>query len=325
MRIPTYLSNSSVNLFYSDRMEFYLRYLAENRPPRFPQTKPMSVGSAFDAYVKAYLVEKLIGDRPAFYKDKLFEEQVEKHNWDWARKAGQYAFDAYERSGALRDLLIELEQASGEPRFEFTVRRTIDGVPLLGKPDLWFITHDGIHVIFDWKVNGYCSRKGQSPKPGYVMVSDGWDEKRWPRSRSHRQAHKGCHPMQIGGITVNVAKYLEDIDGSWSQQTCLYGWLMGEEVGGRFVTGIDQLACSPGDPDEPRIRVARHRSRASKGFQEDLWIKIKNVWDTIHSGHIFDDMSYEESKNRQLVLDGYHKVYNQDDPLDKWFAAATQL
>ena len=324
MRMPEYLSNSSINLFYSDRTDFYLRYLAQIRPPRFPQTKPMSVGSAFDAYVKAFLVKKLLGDRPAFYRDKLFEQQVEKHNWDWAREAGQYAFEAYERSGALRDLLIELEQASGEPRFEFTVRRTIGGVPLLGKPDLWFVTHDGLHVIFDWKVNGFCSKRGQSPKAGYMMISDGWDEKDYPRSRNHRQAHKNCHPMNIGGIVVNVGKYLEDVDASWGQQTCIYGWLMGEEVGGRFITGIDQLACAPGAPDKPRIRVARHRGRASKGYQETLWKKVSFVWETIHSGHIFDELTYEESKKKQLLLDGYHKLYDSDDPMDRWFAAATR-
>ncbi len=321
MRIPEYLSNSSVKLFYSDRMEFYLRYLTNNRPPRIPQTRPMSVGSAFDAYVKASLVEKLLGDRPAFKLQKLFETQVEKHNWDWAWEAGKHAFQSYKKSGALRDLLIELEQASGEPRFEFTVRRTINGVPLLGKPDLWFITHTGIHVIFDWKVNGYCSRKGHSPKAGYVMISDGWTE--GPPSRNNRQAHRDCHSMLVGGIEINIARYLEDIDKGWGGQTCLYGWLMGEEVGGKFITGIDQLACKPG-PKAPMIRVARHRSRVSKGFQETLWLQIKFVWDTIHSGHIFTDLTYEQSKARQEMLDDYHKAYDDSDPNEIWFAKVTR-
>ncbi|KKL78173.1 hypothetical protein LCGC14_2027540, partial [marine sediment metagenome] len=78
MRTPTYLSYSSVSMFEKTPDEFFLKYLAENRPGRLPQTEPMSVGSSFDAYVKAALHTRLFGaGANAEYEfDALFTSQV---------------------------------------------------------------------------------------------------------------------------------------------------------------------------------------------------------------------------------------------------------
>jgi len=303
-------------------MEFYLKYLADNRPPKIPQTRPMSVGSAFDAYVKSYLVERLLGrgKLPEFELDTIFKKQVEPCNRDWALAAGKHAFECYKLSGALADLMIELEQADATPRFEFTVQRVIDDIPLLGKPDVWFITKDGTHVLIDWKVNGYCSKRQVSPKKSYIWCADGWEG---AHSRSHRTAHKDAQVMMVGGIKVNLACHLEDVNLTWANQTCLYGWLMGEEIGSKFICGIDQLACGPGI-GAPRIRVARHRARISSSFQHMLWGKIVACWDTIQSGHIFNSLSREESLIRQATLDEYHKAYEGDDPNEKWFQEVTR-
>jgi len=324
MRIPKYLSNTSISLFYSDRMEFYLKYLAKDRPPRIPQTRPMSVGSAFDAYVKSYLVEKLlgVGVKSEFALDAIFTKQVEKHNRDWALEAGRYTFECYKRSGALADLMLELSLAKMEPRFEFTVSRIINDIPLLGKPDVWFVTKHDVHMIMDWKVNGYCSRSAVSPRKGYVSVADGWDHKKMPPSRNHRACHRDAQLLSIGGIICNVAVFLEDVDQKWADQTSLYGWLMGEEIGSRFITGIDQIVAKPGNP--PILRIARHRCIVSAIYQKQLWDNIVNCWDTIQSGHIFDDLSREASDARCQVLDDYYKAYDGDDPKEKWFQEITR-
>ena len=58
MRMPEYLSPTSLNVWKRDQEQFYLQYLAEKRPPREPQTQPMAVGAAFDAYVKSYLYNR---------------------------------------------------------------------------------------------------------------------------------------------------------------------------------------------------------------------------------------------------------------------------
>jgi len=158
MRQPKYLSPSSLACFYNDRTAYYLRYLADNRPPREKQTKPMAVGSAFDAYVKAHL-EKCLFGKELF--EELFESQVEEHNRDWAREAGKHVFDAYRVSGALKDLLIELQQSKEPPVFEGTINEEVNGVPLLGKPDVFFINKYDAHIIFDWKVNRQCRKTSQ--------------------------------------------------------------------------------------------------------------------------------------------------------------------
>lgn len=299
MREPKFLSPTSVSLFYKNRDKFYLKYLADNRPPREKQTRPMSVGSAFDAYIKAYLEERLFG---LDLFDELFTTQVEAHNRDWAKEAGKHVFDFYKSCGALKNLLKELEQAKEDPKFEATVTANIDGVPLLGKPDLYFITAEEGHVILDWKVNGYCSRSRVSPKPEYVCI------------RPSGKPHKNAHLIKIGGIMCNVNSYFETIDSHWCNQLCIYAWTLGEEVGGRFIIGIDQVVCKPGI-ERPDLRVALHRSRASSGYQKELMARITKAWETIQSGHIFDELSKEDSDARCSQLDIYHEAFDGEDDI----------
>jgi len=120
-----------------------------------------------------------------------------------------------------------------------------------------------------------------------------------------------------------VAVHLEDVDRTWADQTSMYGWLMGAEIGEKVITGIDQIVCKP-SVGRPSIRVARHRCRVSESYQQGLWLRIKKVWDTIQSGWIFDDISREESNKRCLMLDEYHKAYDGEDPNEKWFLEATR-
>jgi hypothetical protein len=307
-------------MFYSNRQEFYLKYLATNRPPGMPQTRPMSIGSAFDAYVKSYLVERLkLPNDGSYDLDTIFEKQVDPDNRVWAREHGGYAFKVYEESGALKDLLVELEQASNQPRFEFTVQGKVsltpdvDGIPLLGKPDLHFITKDGVHVIYDWKVNGYCSNAAISPKPGYIKL------------RPDNKMHKDCQPMTVSGLTINTGGHFESVDASWADQLAVYAWLLGESVGSKFIVGIEQIVAKPDIiGKKPILRVASHRGRISAAYQNKLYLKILNVWNTILSGHIFNDLTREESDARCKALDEYHKAFDSNDPMDKWFQDITR-
>jgi hypothetical protein len=335
MRTPRYLSPTSITKFYADRSEFYLSYLADQRPPRLPQTKPMSIGSAFDAYIKNYLVERLYGvswmeDR--FDLRKIFEEQVEEHNRDWAWVNGKHVFESYQRSGAISDLMIELEQAAEAPRFEFTVEDRVshetnmDGVPLLGKPDVYFITKGGDHIIFDFKVNGYCSKSSTSPKPGYLMCRDGWDHQTQKPSRGHRSAHKDFYGVKRQGILINAATPFEQVDKGWADQLSIYAWLLGAPVGGDIVMGIEQLVSKAGDP-MPLVRIASHRGLVSPQYQVDLYKKICYVWDTLQEGAagIFrDTMTAEESEQKCLELDNYHKAFSTGSEHDDWFTGAVR-
>lgn len=319
MRTPEYLSPTSVSLFYSNLEEFYLKYLAENRPPRMPQTQPMSVGSAFDAFVKSYIYEKFYGVKdPAFALDTLFEAQVEPQNRDFAREAGLYCFNCYKDYGVLADLMLELNSAVSEPMMEFTAvgrlqHRTAE-VPLTGKPDLKFETKDGAHVIYDWKVNGYCGKGTKSPEKGYIMVRG-----REGEYRGLNAPHKEAMIMRDRGVMINVAHNLEIVSDTWANQLAIYGWLIGEEIGGDFIVGIDQLVF--GNPGR-KCRIATHRTKVGRGYQLELFDKIAWCWKVIQSGHIFRELSLEDSKARQAMLDNQYLAYadaGKGDVNEDWF------
>ena len=308
MRIPRYLSPTSLMKWEESQEEFYLQYLADQRPPRFKQTEPMAVGSAFDAHIKSYFHDVLFNTKdPRFEFTTIFEDQVEEHNRDWALVAGKYCFDCYKTSGALADLLVELQQSQSEPKFEFVVEGEINRVPLLGKPDVWYVHKQGRQIILDWKVNGFCSKYPKSPNRGYVRCRDGWDG---VQSKSHNTMHKDCTPMRVDGVVININEYLETIEKSWGLQLCTYAWLMGAKVGGEFICALDQLACSPDvDPDRPKIRIAEHRLHVGKEFQGECVQRYTELWSIINSNHIFRDMSFEESAARCAMLDVQYEAF----------------
>lgn len=303
MRKLSYLSPTSLSKFIENQDEFYLLYLAENRAPRGQQTLPMSIGSAFDAYTKSYLFEKLIGrsdpDWPKFNFITLFEAQVDPINRTWALKHGKYVFDQYVSSGALASIIIELENSIGRPRFEMDimgfVNNDILNIPFLGKPDIFFVNKEGYQSIYDWKVNGYCSKIGASPKKGYIKILPDY------------VAHKEAVPIRWKGIVVNGNQMLSlhNVDESWARQTCIYGWLCGCQVGSDFGIGIEQVACNnryntlPGE-NYPELRFAQHRYRSDRDFQQLVYRQAAECWTMINNGpeNYYRGLSPSESKSR---------------------------
>lgn len=330
VRTPKYISPTSLSSWLKDREEFYLNYLADVRPPKFPQTLAMSVGSAFDAYVKSYLHQTLFGtghvNAPQFKLDVIFEQQVESQNRDWAREAGQHCFNKYKDSGALSDLMIEMQNAQTEPRFEFSVEGLVqnnyapEGVILSGKPDCYFIAKSGSKVILDWKVNGYCSYA--SPKAGYIKLRE---TTCGMKSSKHNCAHKDAMPMLINGVMINAAKNMELTDESWATQLAIYAWLLGAEVGDPTIIGaIDQLACD-GKVGIPTIRVANHRAMIGKDFQIKMFGECLQLWDVIHSDYIFRDKTPEQSKELCDMLDAKARLLvAPKDEKSAWLASISR-
>lgn len=330
MRIPEYLSPSAI-MEWGDtlekRKEFYIKRLADKRPPKLQQTQPMSVGAAFDAYIKAYLYQRIFGnDGDGVYSlDNLIEKQVESHNRDFAIEAGNICFQAYSTSGAIADLMLEIELATNEPRFEFEVRANIkggsiiDGIPLLGKPDLSFNINDR-RIIYDWKVNGYCSKSAVSPAKGYLKCRDGWGEEIAPPSRGGAcQVHKDCKLERISNVYVNTAYPFEYVNTSWATQLAIYGWILGSPVGMPTIIGIEQLACKDGPAG--LIRVASHRGLTSTNFELELYKHITNIWYSIQHEHVFDMLPVEASKRLCSELDG---LYNNVGEHAEWFSSVTR-
>lgn len=311
MRIPEYLSPTSIKMCLDDKENFYFRYLCPIKIPRFPQTQPMAAGSAFDAYVKSYLHSSLFG-RGAdlrFELGTIFEEQVDPHNRDWAWNHGKRIFEEYKEAGCLADLMSELNLAVGEPRFEFSIKDTINSdigdIPLLGKPDVFFINSVGARVIYDWKVNGYCSSRMTSPMKGFVKCRKKVEGLYYP------SIHKNCHLHVFKGVAINLGMFLEDGNKDWADQLVIYSWLLGEEIGSEeIIFGIDQV-CGPAD----KLRFATHRLRVRPDYQYNLYEVVKQIWDEITSGWIFRELTEEQSKARCELLDKQAELLNEDSEI----------
>lgn len=273
------LSPTSLKTFEDSVDTFVCRYVLQH--PRQKQTKPMSIGSAFDARIKAHLAEKLLGQTG--WLEKLLLDQVEEHNREWAFAESEKVFADYCAARCDQLLMREIGD-SISLRFEFEQFKTLvyeDGyeVPLYGKPDAYFLRPDGLHVVIDWKVNGYCS--AASPAPGYVRLisAEGFDS--------------GEHKMSFPTMYKGILCVQGDIPTQWRDQLRMYTWMLGEE--GDWIAGVDQLVYRDGRP-----RYALHRIRMTDDL--DLRRRIRFAWEHISQGHYFYNLSREESDMRIELL-----------------------
>jgi predicted transposase YbfD/YdcC len=301
----------------------------------------MAVGSSFDAYVKSFIEKALFGTvSPEFEFDALFTKQVEPHNRDSARASGAICFQAYRESGSLDDLLQLLRESPTKPKMEFTVTggssvegfdengnvyRTVtmtqeahslvhgNDVVILGKPDLYFQTKDGTDVIFDWKVNGYYSKSGKSPTPGYLLYKDGFN----PKSRNHGKTHADAIPYNAGNMEYSLHPNLEQVEPTWARQLSAYSWLCGSAVGSSLIAAVDQLCCKPSFPTA-MISVAQHRCCITSSFQIEAYNMFQTLWSIVQSDHIFRHLTPEESQERIRVLIQQNEAYKGDDQHTKW-------
>jgi hypothetical protein len=314
MRVPTYFSHSAFALWEKDPEEYFIKHIAETRAPKIPQERPASVGSSFDAYAKSSLHEALFGNGadPAYSFEALFEAQVEEHNRDWAGPEGKYAFDCYKQSGAYDTLLGLLQKAIQPPRFEFTVKADILGVPFLGKPDCRFVLNGPVHVVHDWKVNGFCSKSAVSPTKGYMLCSDGevllkQDKKTGKMvpapNKTDKQPHKHFKPFDYHGFVIDEG-YMEDLSTDWADQLSLYGWALGEKIGDQTVVlSIHQIVGKPMPDRRPSLRVSEYRCRVRDSYQNHLAKRLTRAWGHITSGHVIPSLSREDNDNRVRLLE----------------------
>jgi len=333
MRIPTYLSHSGMSLWESNPEEYYLKNIAPTRAPRLPQEKPASVGSCFDAFAKSALHEALFGKGadPVYSFEALFEAQVEPHNRDWVLEEGRYTFDCYKYSGMYQSLLDMLLQAVEPPRFEFSVFATLGGVPFTGKPDCRFILPGPIHVIHDWKVNGYCSNSATSPVKGYLLCTDGeplykTDKKTGVQTlapnKSHNTAHKQFAEFDHHGLTID-AGYMEDLSTDWADQLSLYGWALGEKIGDQnVVLQIHQTVAKPIALRRPQLRFAQFRCRVRDSYQHHLLGRLQTAWKHISTGHIIPTLTRAENDARCRALDKESIGLQSDGSIEGDFFAA---
>jgi len=270
-KFPRYLSPSSLMAYEGQPNKFYLQRMAPDPFPYDPQGAAAAVGSAFDAYVKCEIAGKLnivlntwkivYGD--CFLKDKKHLESlsllelmlhlnVDGQHKEMAQAAGRDLFQRYKK--------LALDSLDWN-QIEINKLIYIDGIPIKMKGDaaVWDDDFDG-PVPLDWKVIGYTSASGASPKKGYRNIYE---------SFKVNPSHKSFYP-EID---------METIDPKWAVQLAVYGWGEGIEVGTDFPAYIDALVVRP-----KGMRVARYRAWIKKDFQLRLKERFEKAWEDIRSG-----------------------------------------
>lgn len=190
---------------------------------------------------------------------------------------------------------------------EKTGRATVEGIPLLGIPDLHFKIHD-TSVILDWKVNGFCSKSKKTPTPGYVANCDLFGD----NLGMHKDVQLESMPL-IGFI--DAGNCLVDRASEWALQLVTYNWLAGVPVGDEILGMVDQLYCQDGEV----LGVALHRSLISREFQETVFQQYKDLWDVVNSDWIFRNLRQDDSKALCAKLDDQAAAYGGTEEKDAWF------
>jgi len=285
MSIIKYLSPTSYQCLMGDADEFVRKYVLGHREP---QNKAMAAGSAFDAFVKWRIIEDLRLETEWSGVRELFEDQVAENLRDWGWEVGASLMERYDSFGAYPRLRRMLEKADSIS-VESTTRATVSGVPILGKPDIWFWS-DGVLVIFDWKVNGYMSRHSISPKPGYQLIL--------PKGTPHRN-YFGEYVCG-SDIEANAVGRLDEIYEPWAIQLMMYVWTLNDGGGDCVVIGIDQLVFNK----DGKMRVAMHRNTVNEGFCVTLRKGLEEAWDRVCSGRYWPDLDDEQTAARIESLRG---------------------
>lgn len=303
MRKPTALSPSALARFEDRREEFYRIYCSPVKTPRNPQVNYMAVGSAVDAYVKSSIHSAVYGDASTkgtpFEFQTLFEKQVEPHIRDDVLETSTILWEIYQKTGAYGNLLTDILSSPYAPEMEFKVSTEINGVPIMGYPDLRYVTKELVHVICDWKVNGSYSRHGVSPVPGYkVCLSLSKDGK------VKEEVHKKYSEKVFRDVTIS-SNCLSDFSPDWATQLTMYAWCLGEVPGSEdYVIRMEQFACRPNKKDGGlNVKVATHMGQISGRFQMDVTRRLVECWRCIEIGHIFTDMTLEESLEHCELVD----------------------
>ena len=80
---------------------------------------------------------------------------------------------------------------------------------------------------------------------------------------------------------------------------------------------IEQVLCEPNTEHHPTARAVTYRGYLSTEFQMELAEKLSEVWHTVISGHIYKDVSREESDKKIAHLERYNIMVLSGNPINK--------
>lgn len=298
-------------MFESDLDTFVMNYLLDSVRQREPSSVQMSLGSAFDAFVKNALMKHtdpaLTEPGKDFHLETLFNKQVSEEHQGWAWVEGKYLFDKYKEYGAYDQLLEDLEGRQSPVYFEREAMASVkmpDGryVPFRGYPDGWYRNREGRLVILDWKCNGFRANNKHSPKKYFVII------------RPKNEPHKFVTPVTKYGMNVQDQFCFSKTDEKWAAQLTIYSWLLGEPIVNDTVLQIEQVLMGAGE-ESPDVRIATYRGFTTPEFQTTLAERIQTAWIVINSGHIYRNTTREKSDERIKQLERRATAMFDDNPI----------
>lgn len=285
IKYPVFLSPSSLMQYESNPNSFFLERMVVDPRSRDPQSIAAAAGSAFDYEVKIFLTKKVFGSSEVFkkrllnnmfdakdrqyYTDKsaeviLWETNIEEQNREEVKPVGRYLLDKYIKSPFF------LQTNFSDMEIHKRINVIINGinVPLYGILDASINYGTTFPIPFDWKVSGYGSKSGASPKPMYYsLYANG--------------IIKGCHKWYEDDMDFTL------IDPKWAVQGATYGWMLGWPINKcvDFPFIIDGLFIK-----DNSLRIARYKGIITAAFQEELKQRYANAWLGIHN-------NYKEGEN----------------------------
>jgi hypothetical protein len=252
-RLPSFISPSALMQSETQPNTFYISRLMADRDPREPQSLAASVGSAFDYYIKVELMAEKFKHKSSLLPG--LKNGIEGNNLE-AHQAGKRALTFYKMGAYNIDEIHDVE---------IHTNGSVNGVPLYGMLDAsTFDEEYDLEVPFDWKVSGYTSKSGISPKQGYYRL---WDDNR----------PKGAHKNYYKEMPFEI------IDPKWALQLCTYGWITGIPLGTPFPAYIDMLCWRKG-----KVRTAKYRGIITEQFQMEIARKYERLWRELNDGSFID-------------------------------------
>jgi hypothetical protein len=227
-----------------------------------PQTEPMAIGSAFDSFVKAEIA-RLLGKTNRLAE--LLERSVEPQNFHLVKEANKL-FELYNYCGRVKNLIDEgIEDIELEFREDIGgvivpgTKALIGGVTLFGKPDALLKGN----IPLDWKVNGWNSKTGQSPKKGYkdsIIIKNN-------QIKEQNKRHSD-YPLN-----------LEQIDQDWATQLLFYWWLLDKCNSLPPMAAIEQVAIR-----QDTIALVSYRATIGQEFANNIWTQLIDIWERFLDG-----------------------------------------
>lgn len=234
------LSHSSLVKFERDKRQYYIDYISPHLVPRIPSSIAMDVGSVFDILIKNKLGRK---------------GNISGYNVE-AQSVGRTVYEWYIENGFER-LAFDLRAAQGELRMEEELCGFINGIPVIGKPDLCFEIRDGWGLILDWKVNGIMG-EGISP------------------NKFHTE-HKKVLLRVRNGLAIGQ-HMMHEVKSEWGDQLGIYAMLLNWE---NCYGGIDQVYRDR----KGKLSIANFRNQICNDNNKNVAARLLECWEYTKGGY----------------------------------------